>query len=679
MGAGSGAKALSKAARNEDLGTLARMMYAARCPRTGEKVPRFDTVDFQTAVAEALGAAAVAGAADSIRLLLQCGAPPDGRSQSGATALMQAAAHGHVECIARLLAADADVNATAGPGSLSAFHTACMAGQSDAALTLMHARADASARGGEHIAMTGLEIAKSRGADDPTAVAVGKELRRWSREQADSQLLRAAEVGDLPTLEKMLWTGAWRTLDGGLHQLRDTRISHEAICAAYIAVARQCHSHCLPLLLTSLGRSIERRQSETDQKPVAGAEYRPKGWDLHYPLAPGVSASTTKQISGGVRPGVDILDAEGRTALMLATGGGQPEQDTQGAERRVQCIEFLLEAGAAVNPPRDTFGRTVMHHACIKGHASAAWVLLRAGADVNALLDGQDCIALAASAGYRNMAADLSSQIWREGGGAKGEIELGATDEDDSSSLASSQANSADDTGEDGDENKLLLLDRAKSDPLYTWITSSFAEDTKRQGSVSEVKSSSAISDHHSNVNGLDGSRPTIDLSWSVVIPRPASAKKNAGVPSRPPYAQAAEEASRYGSLPRDGKLAQQLAPRAEAATPALTAAERAMWEVQLHLDAVEKRSMERMRGPPPINLARPEEPDKLVAPAFRRKRQHDDARTIGSLAGWFDLHERTDMLSRKINTSIDKRFGLGEYAESETASSRASQSGHPL
>eukprot|EP01043_Picozoa_sp_COSAG02_P112400 COSAG02_NODE_48599_length_332_cov_1.180258_1_plen_48_part_01 len=48
------------------------------------------------------------------------------------------------------------------------------------------------------------------------------------------------------------------------------------------------------------------------------------------------------------------------------------------------------------------------------------------------------------------------------------------------------------------------------------------------------------------------------------------------------------------------------------------------MWEVQLHLDAVEKRSMERMRGPPPISIAHPEEPDKLIAPAFRRKQQHD-------------------------------------------------------
>ena len=672
MGAGSAAEVLSRAARDGDLGTLARMMQAARRPRASAS--RFDDADFQIAVADALGAAAAAGASDSVRLLLQCGAAPDGRDQGGATALMQAAAHGHVECIARVLAGNADVNATAGAGRLSAFHTACVAAQRDAALALLRARADATARGGERIAMTGLEMAKSRGDDDPTAVAVGEVLRRWSRKEECARLLRAAELGDLPILEKMLWTGAWRTLEGGVHQLRNTYISHESICAAYLAAARQCHAHCLPLLLGSLGASIERQQSESKRQPTLGADYKPEGWHLHYPLPPGVSSPTTKPASGRIKPGVDIVDAQGRTALMLATGGGEPEQDERGAERRVWCIEWLLEAGAEVNPARDASGRTVMHYACITGHASAAWVLLRAGADFTALFDGWDCIALATAAGHRAMAADLSCQTWRVSGGATGEIE--PTD-DDSSSTVSNQPSSPDGIDEDGDASKLLLLDRARSEPLYSWISSSLVDGPKRRDDPGEASRSQASSARLRNANGRDDSSRS-DLSWSVVIPRPASARASAGVPTKAPYVQAAEEASRYGSLPRGGKLAQRLAPRAAAATAALTAAERAMWEVQLHLDHVERRSMERMRGPPPISLAHPEKPDKLTTATFRRKQQHDDSRTLGSLAGWFDLHERSDMVSRKIDTAIDQRFGLGDYAENKVAPPVGSETGNP-
>ena len=677
MGAGSAAAVLTDAARSGDLGTLARMMSA----RAG--TPGFYEPEFVLTVADALSEASAAGESDSVRLLLQCGAAPNARDQGGATALMHAASHGHVECIARLLAGKADVNLTAGAGRLSSFHAACMGAQRDAALELLHARADAAARGGEHIAMTGLEMAKSRSPDDPTAVAVSRLLRRWAREEADDQLLCAAGLGDLPTLEQMLWTGAWRTLEGGLHHLHDTRLSHGAICAAYLAAACGCHSHCLPLLLTALGQSIE-RQPQPPSRAVDARDFTPQGWSIHYPLDPALQAAspTKKQVSGRVRVGVDILDSDGRTALMLAVGGGPPEEDERGAERRVQCVEWLLEAGAEVNPARDASGRTAMHTACITGHASAAWVLLRAGAYYDALLDGQDCVALASAAGHRNMAADLSCQGWRVGGGAAGELELGGTD-DDGNSVASTQPSVAADD-EETDESKLLLLDRAKSEPLYSWITASFSDDGGRKDASSSnstaerptaVESAGPPSFDDSSGGagggaGEGGGRS--DLSWSTVIPRPASARASAGAPSlaKSLRARAAMEAYRYGSLPRDGKLAQQLAPHAAAATPALTAAERAMWEVQLQLDAVQKKSMERMRGPPPLSLVNPDRPDELIAPAFRLKQQHDDARSRSSLASWFDLHERTDMLSRSINTTIDKRFGLGDFAESETASS---------
>ena len=116
----------------------------------------------------------------------------------------------------------------------------------------------------------------------------------------------------------------------------------------------------------------------------------------------------------------------------------------------------------------------------------------------------------------------------------------------------------------------------------------------------------------------------------------------------------------RYGSLPRDGRIAQQLRPRAEAATPALTAAERAMWEAQLHCDLTcYGRSTEKLRGPPPVSLTKPD--DDLIAPETIRQERLDNARTRGSLAGWFDLHERTDYVDRKLDATIRERFGLDD------------------
>ena len=53
-----------------------------------------------------------AGDVDEIRESLAAGAPVDGRDANGTTALMMAAANGHVEAMQVLLSAGADINAT---------------------------------------------------------------------------------------------------------------------------------------------------------------------------------------------------------------------------------------------------------------------------------------------------------------------------------------------------------------------------------------------------------------------------------------------------------------------------------------------------------------------------------------------------------------------------------------
>jgi len=119
-----------------------------------------------------------------------------------------------------------------------------------------------------------------------------------------------------------------------------------------------------------------------------------------------------------------------------------------------------------------------LHGACETGHSSAAWALLKAGADYKERLDGHDIVALSANAGYRAMAADLSGNAWLLAGGAAGELALGQTPEE-SEAGTSTQGDGGSDDGEEEDESKLLLLDRAATEPLYSWIAASFTEKEK--------------------------------------------------------------------------------------------------------------------------------------------------------------------------------------------------------
>ena len=266
-----------------------------------------------------------------------------------------------------------------------------------------------------------------------------------------------------------------------------------------------------------------------------------------------------------------------------------------------RCVEWLIEEGAEVNPARDANNRTALHGACETGHSSAAWALLKAGADYTQRLDGNDIVALAANAGYRAMAADLSANAWLLAGGAAGELALGETPEDSEAGTSTLGEDDATDDGEEEDESKLLLLDRAATEPLWSWITASFTE--KEKISADELLSMT-----------VDGS--TLQETRAIYDAEQTALKK-----------RKEQDDYRYGSLPRDSRIAQQLKPRAEAATAALTAAERAMWDAQLHCDLTcFGRSTQKLRGPPPVSLTKPD--DDLVAPETVRQERLDNART---------------------------------------------------
>ena len=99
--------------------------------------------------------------------------------------------------------------------------------------------------------------------------------------------------------------------------------------------------------------------------------------------------------------GVDLAGEDGQTALMLACAGGGPDDDIE----RVEAVEWLLARGADANAA-DSVGLTSLHRACLTGHESAAWAVLRGGAAYETLTaKGEDCVALAVRGGFREMAA----------------------------------------------------------------------------------------------------------------------------------------------------------------------------------------------------------------------------------------------------------------------------------
>jgi hypothetical protein len=240
---------LLSAARGGETGALARLL---ECREPGLPVSER---------AAALRTAAAAGQLDATRLLLQCGTPPDARGSTGglsgragddsgrgvvgqgvggdgATALMYAAAGGHLNCASALLDAGADVRAVAGGAGgagggarLSAYHAACLHGHAEVALLLLRRGADPAARAGEHVWMSGAEMAAARPETRHVARAVGAEMETRELEEAGAELLRAAAAGDTAALGRLLWVGRWRTLDGGFRVIRDERVT-EGACAA---------------------------------------------------------------------------------------------------------------------------------------------------------------------------------------------------------------------------------------------------------------------------------------------------------------------------------------------------------------------------------------------------------------------------------------------------------------
>ena len=116
---------------------VARPFILHPCARTATVAPTIQMAELEELIDDLIYGGR-AGDLDEIRESLAAGAPVDGRDANGTTALMMAAANGHVEAMQVLLSAGADINATNERENTS-LHWAVFTGQEEAVKTLLAA------------------------------------------------------------------------------------------------------------------------------------------------------------------------------------------------------------------------------------------------------------------------------------------------------------------------------------------------------------------------------------------------------------------------------------------------------------------------------------------------------------------------------------------------------------
>lgn len=80
--------------------------------------------------------------------------------------------------------------------------------------------------------------------------------------------------------------------------------------------------------------------------------------------------NSLRSITRSPRVDVNLVDDEGRTAIIFAAIGGH-----------LECVQLLIERGALIHQA-DYSGRTALHWAAQYGHATIIHMLLRSGANM---------------------------------------------------------------------------------------------------------------------------------------------------------------------------------------------------------------------------------------------------------------------------------------------------------
>jgi ankyrin repeat protein len=265
-----------------------------------------------------------------VQALFKSGADPNQRYETGATALMYAAAFSTDECLRVLLDAGAQVNGKGNNGA-----TALMWGTGDSAMVrlLLERGADVNAKTKD--GTTALVTAARRGNTDSVKLLLAQGADPKASANNGAELLRIAYLSNSPGLRQTLM-------------------------AAGIDVKERAQLGRMP---ASLLAYPERMREFLDKGGVTGPFST-----LGAAAAGGHIEAMRLLLERGADP--NQKDTGGRTVLMLAAGAFPPN---------AASVRFVLELGGDIQA-RDDAGRTALDWALTLGETEISGLLRKAGA-----------------------------------------------------------------------------------------------------------------------------------------------------------------------------------------------------------------------------------------------------------------------------------------------------------
>ena len=383
-----------------EVATLGSTMILADRPETPTKARQINFEPQGALDTQSLLVAAKRGHVEHVAELVRAGADLEASSATGATELIFAARHGHAECVAELIAGRGLPGARRNPATLD-IALVLAAAQGHAACVELVAQ-EVVAKGTEaktprvrHAAVScdGAlaaygDTALGRAASEGHLTCVEVLLRSHvtaKRSDRDKALLMAARNGHAPCVETLLSHGA----DVATDRAGDTALS---------LAAGNGHAACVNFLVQA-GASLEHK-SHHNLTPLLKAAQNGHATCVEALAAAGADLEATEL-------------SQRATALLLAVGAVTDERrphDYQPDTTTCETVESLLKVGA--NPHATArSGLTAVAHAAGRGRVDLVLPLLIARADRGSAMSA------AVAGGHRDIVALLQRDC-------RGELEL---------------------------------------------------------------------------------------------------------------------------------------------------------------------------------------------------------------------------------------------------------------